>query len=535
MSISINFTFTQKGQAAVFNAQKTGTALNLTHIQLGSGNKAPAGTELALVTPQQVAAIAAGSSVSATQIRMSAIFGGTANFNIGEIGLWSGDPAVSTSVLVAYWSQASGFLAVKSSGVDFIFSHDMVLNTAVPLGSMTIMADQAQSAMLATINNHQAAADPHPQYTTDAEVMALIEARVGDYVVAGGTANAITAVLVPAVTSYNANTAFAFKAAATNTGAITLDAGGGAKPLVREDGTPMQAGDVLAGMVVTVVYDVASTSFRSTEMVTSQVAGQIAVAAQTQANTACTTAGTAPAFTTSPTPTLSALNANVRLRVKFHSASVGGDTLNVSGLGAKALKQYDSTGAKVPANFAAGQLVDVEYDGTDIVMLDPLPGDNAGDVRFFARATAPNGFLKANGAAVSRTAYATLFAAIGTTFGVGDGSTTFNIPDLRGEFLRGFDDGRGIDSGRTFGSGQAATAVRTLLDAYISGSNYGTPSVGLRNTDGTISGAGSSNGTAGLDTNYITNSFNVWSGGSGDNFSHTTRPRNVALLACIKY
>lgn len=373
MSISINFTFTQKGQAAVFNAQKTGTALNLTHIQLGSGNKAPAGTELALVTPQQVAAIAAGSSVSTTQIRMSAIFGGTANFNIGEIGLWSGDPAVSTSILVAYWSQASGFLAVKSNGVDFVLSHDMVLNTAVPPGSITILADQAQSAMLAAINNHQAAADPHPQYTTDAEVLALIEARVGDYVVAGGTANAITAVLVPAITSYNANTSLTFKAAATNTAATTLDAGGGAKPLVREDGTPMQAGDILAGMVVTVVYDVATTSFRSMEMVQSQVAGQIAQAAQTQANTACATAGTAPAFTASPTPQVSALGANVRLRVKFHAASVGAATLNVNGLGAKSIKQYNQAGAKTSATIFANQLVDVEYDGVDFVLLNPVP------------------------------------------------------------------------------------------------------------------------------------------------------------------
>ena len=66
----------------------------------------------------------------------------------------------------------------------------------------------------------------------------------------------------------------------------------------------------------------------------------------------------------------------------------------------------------------------------------------------------PTGWLKANGAAVSRTTYSNLFAAIGTTYGVGDGSTTFNIPDLRGEFIRGWDDGRGVDSGRTLGSWQ---------------------------------------------------------------------------------
>lgn len=79
----------------------------------------------------------------------------------------------------------------------------------------------------------------------------------------------------------------------------------------------------------------------------------------------------------------------------------------------------------------------------------------AGLIGHFARNTAPAGWLKANGAAVSRTAYADLFAAIGATFGAGDGFTSFNLPDLRGEFVRGWDDARGVDGGRAFGSSQA--------------------------------------------------------------------------------
>jgi len=55
----------------------------------------------------------------------------------------------------------------------------------------------------------------------------------------------------------------------------------------------------------------------------------------------------------------------------------------------------------------------------------------------FAAASAPSGWLLCNGAAVSRTTYAELFAAIGTTYGVGDGSTTFNVPNAQGVFLRG--------------------------------------------------------------------------------------------------
>lgn len=69
-------------------------------------------------------------------------------------------------------------------------------------------------------------------------------------------------------------------------------------------------------------------------------------------------------------------------------------------------------------------------------------------------ANPPTGWLKCNGATVSRTTYSALFSAIGTTYGSGNGSTTFHLPDFRGVFPRGWDDGRGYDSGRVFGSSQ---------------------------------------------------------------------------------
>ena len=78
-----------------------------------------------------------------------------------------------------------------------------------------------------------------------------------------------------------------------------------------------------------------------------------------------------------------------------------------------------------------------------------------GQVADFAMATAPAGWIKCNGAAISRTTYAALFAAIGTVHGAGDGSTTFNIPDYRGVFRRGLDEGRGLDPNRVLGSLQS--------------------------------------------------------------------------------
>lgn len=141
----------------------------------------------------------------------------------------------------------------------------------------------------------------------------------------------------------------------------------------------------------------------------------------------------------------------------------------------------------------------------------------AGAVQFFATSTAPTGWLKANGAAVSRTTYATLFAAIGTVFGVGDGSTTFNLPDLRGEFVRGFDDGKGTDSGRVFGSSQAGQMPSHYHVQEISGSTAG----------GTFRGPGSTGAFLGY-------SGSTTAAGGTENGSEN-RPRNIALLACIKY
>lgn len=69
----------------------------------------------------------------------------------------------------------------------------------------------------------------------------------------------------------------------------------------------------------------------------------------------------------------------------------------------------------------------------------------SGMIAPFALTTAPAGWLYCDGSAVSRSSYASLYAAVGDAFGAGDGSTTFNLPDFRGRFLRGQDDGAGTD------------------------------------------------------------------------------------------
>lgn len=150
--------------------------------------------------------------------------------------------------------------------------------------------------------------------------------------------------------------------------------------------------------------------------------------------------------------------------------------------------------------------------------LGPAPGT----VMHFGASTAPAGWLKCNGATVSRTAYAALFAAIGTTFGVGDGATTFGLPDLRGEFLRGLDDGRGVDSGRGMGTAQAQATGQhdhyTRAGAGIVSDNYGGSGVDY--------GTNSSNLPVSTDGTTAT---------TGPGIGTETRPRNIAMLACIKF
>ena len=135
----------------------------------------------------------------------------------------------------------------------------------------------------------------------------------------------------------------------------------------------------------------------------------------------------------------------------------------------------------------------------------------AGSISAFAGLTAPAGYLLCDGSQVSRTTYSDLYAVVGDTFGAGDGTTTFNLPDLRGEFIRGFDGGRGADAGRVFGSFQA--------DEIKSHAHTGV--AGDAGSDPTRIGGG--NRSVDSDT-YTTNSV----GGV------ETRPRNVALNYIIK-
>jgi len=158
-------------------------------------------------------------------------------------------------------------------------------------------------------------------------------------------------------------------------------------------------------------------------------------------------------------------------------------------------------------------------------------GQLTGYVLPFTTSSVPNGFLECNGAAISRVVYADLFVVIGTLYGAGDGSTTFNIPDLRGEFIRGFDNGRGIDNGRVVGSPQG-DAIRNITGTVTSNYISSNPNNGVGALKSSIQQT---------TTRYAYTSGSSW--GAKLDFdaslavptANENRPRNIAMMYCIKY
>lgn len=199
---------------------------------------------------------------------------------------------------------------------------------------------------------------------------------------------------------------------------------------------------------------------------------------------------------------------------------------------------------QVVANSGINAVDDGDIPGfvTDLISSIRAFSPPPGTVIHVAMNTAPTGFLKANGAAISRTTYSSLYSAIGTTFGSGDGSTTFNVPDLRGEFLRGWDDSRGIDSGRVFGTSQGHSMQRFIIDAIVRSTGL---FIGYTSSYSFTASPGNSRGITAPSTSGEVATEEITARAAAEDwttpanttvsFAQETRPRNISLLACIKY
>ena len=215
---SLQFTLTSAAIAAALNLGSVN--LNVGYVQLGNGNASPLPSQPALVSPQEYASISSYTTIAVGQNRLvSDIVGSSSSYTVSEVGIWSGIPGssivasgvagntfltassavtlaagtpvigtgipagtivssavtsstnipissalsatetgqtYSTCLLVFYWSQASGYVAVKSASVDFIFETDMFFGGVVP-SNISIVVDTSGAAGMIGVHN----ADPN--------------------------------------------------------------------------------------------------------------------------------------------------------------------------------------------------------------------------------------------------------------------------------------------------------------------------------------------------------------------------------------
>lgn len=257
------------------------------------------------------------------------------------------------------------------------------------------------------------------------------------------------------------------------------------------------------------------------------------------------TGGTSTAYTVSTSQGFAALANGLTLRIRPHTTSGSAPTLNVDSLGAKPLRAATGT-ALGAGHMIAGSPYDLTYfSSADEWLLADVPAlpyvVPLGGIMEFPSLTPPSSnFALMNGQAISRTTYASLFSLIGTTFGPGNGSTTFNIPDLRGRVVVGHDSMGSSAAGRvssvsfspdalTLGASGGAQTFKiekehlpnyTLTDTFAL---TGTTSSLVRNQSFTTRSVSSGAGSAVEDINFSTTSIgltgSVTLGGSGTTFS----------------
>lgn len=315
-----------------------------------------------------------------------------------------------------------------------------------------------------------------------------------------GSSNAYTASANQVLTAYYSGLWLKVKASFTNTGAATVNVDSlGAKALKKGGTTDVAAGDIVQDRVYDLVYD--GTNF--------QVLGADAVrAGNPNTFSATNTFSAAQAFTSYlELSEMAAPSAPGADKVRLYAVDQGG----ISHIAAK-----DSAG--------------------NVMLL----GNQIADIKTWPLATVPAGWLECNGAAVSRTTYAALFAVLGTTYGVGDGSTTFALPDLRGEFVRGWDHGKGSDpnAGARTSRGDGTTGdnvgTKQADEFRLHGHPFrtGDGSVGTPNGDGGLQREGANNNNYPAFTGAVTGTSGQQIGGSGGS---ETRPRNVNMMYVIKF
>lgn len=173
--------------------------------------------------------------------------------------------------------------------------------------------------------------------------------------------------------------------------------------------------------------------------------------------------GSANSYAIAPSPAISAYSNGQRFVFKVANTNTGTAVLAVNGLSSTAILRSNGFSGLGNGDLLAGQIVEVVKSPGGFELLTPPAGGGmpTGSMQMYAGSTAPSGWLLCDASAVSRSTYGALFALIGTTYGSGDGSTTFNVPDMRGRVPVGVGTGTGGGSSGTGlpSGGSALTAV----------------------------------------------------------------------------
>lgn len=177
-----------------------------------------------------------------------------------------------------------------------------------------------------------------------------------------------------------------------------------------------------------------------------------------------TDTGTANTYAIAPVPSIAGYAIGQTFWFVPVNSNTSVSTLNVNGLGDKTIK--NGAVDMAAGDISSGKAYSVYYDGTNFQLITPVAVSTSlyvptGSLMSFAGSTAPSGWLLSYGQAVSRNTYAALFVAIGTVYGAGNGTTTFNLPDLRGRGASGVDNMGGTTASRIT-SGVSGIAGTTL-------------------------------------------------------------------------
>ena len=463
--MALQFIITNAGRAAIAQVGGAIGPVTLTKIALGSAGYTPTASRTALQT--EIKRLdPSGSSVPVPgTIHLTAQDDSADSYSVKEIGLYT-----NNGVLFAVYSQ-TGVILTKGSTASALFALDFVM-TNVPPGSVTVgdagfsyaQANETRLGVLAIATTAEAHAG-----TIDTKIITPLKLA---QVTATESRRGVIAL---------ATTAEAQALAPDDTKALTV------ARLVDRTATTARAGVVVLAsnsetQTGTDANKAVTPASLASRTATDTRAGIVELADNTETQTGTdTTRAVTPASLASRTAT------NARAGI----VELADNTETQTGT--------DTTRAVTPASLASAASLFVP----------------PGAVLPFAMNVVPSGWLAANGAAVSRTTYAALFAAIGTLYGVGNGSTTFALPDLRGYFVRGSGTNSDGTASGTFGAKQADD-LKSHTHSYLA------PNINQKHDLGT----GQTHVGGGLASN---------TGATPAATSIETRPKNIALLYCIKF